>query len=157
MRFGSILSPADISGTITGATKTSDQSSSIVTLADVTDLSWAVAANTDYVLNLLVFYETALITTGMGLSLSAPASPTLLRFGFDFSTSAAVRFAAVGSATDSILGTGAGPAASTSTIAGSCILRNGANAGNLALRFATLVALSAVTIKAGSFGLLHRI
>jgi|SRR6185503_1364796 len=156
-RFGGILSPSSLSGGIIAAVQASDQSSSSASLVNVTDLVWPVAANTDYLLMLQLFYETALVTTGLGLSINAPASPTLLRFGFDFATSAAVRFAAVASAADAILGTGAGPAAVTSTVGGHCILRNGANAGSLAVRFATLLALSSVTIKAGSYGLLVQI
>lgn len=134
--------------------KTSDQSSTVVALADVTGLSFAVAANTDYIFEFTVLYNTVGATTGIALAVNGPASPTQILGGIitgaDSNNVYPGAFSAYDSAVISVRGNAT---LSTAVVRG--ILRNGANAGTLILRFASEIATESVTIKAGSFVRFH--
>jgi hypothetical protein len=140
----------------TVAKKTADQSNSTTTLADVTDLGFPVSANADYWFEFIVVFQTAATTTGIRLDLNGPASPTYIVWWREIPLSA--QTAGTDNIQDRQLVAWQGDAATGSIgvanqnfvarITG--ILRNGANAGTLQLQFASEVAGSAVTVKAGS-------
>jgi hypothetical protein len=130
----------------------SDRTNNTTSFADATGLSFSVAANTDYLFDFDVIFQTDAVTTGISLSVNGPTSPndilydTAIYDGTNIVT-ANVRAYDTGTATTAI------DAANTSTYAKvRGIFRNGANAGTFILRFKSEVGASTVTIKAGSAG-----
>jgi hypothetical protein len=128
------------------------------TLADATGLSFAAAANTYYHFKFVVVFRTAATTTGIQLSVAAPATPTV------FSAKASIAIAADGASgewqgwitasNDAVIGTGV-QAANTDYVAiVEGTIRTGATAGTVQLRYASEVAASAVTIRNGSLAII---
>jgi hypothetical protein len=126
------------------------------TLGNANGLSFSVNANTYYHYKFVVVFRTAATTTGIRLSVTTPASPTV------FSGKAQIPIAIDGAggewqgwitaSDDAVIGTGV-QAANTDYIAiveGNIL--TGATAGTIQLRFASEVAGSNVTIRNGSFG-----
>jgi len=130
-----------------------DLTSTVTAFANATGLSFYMLANTDYSFDVRLIFQTAATTTGINLAINGPASPisvvalcevvqeSLLRVDDCRSYDNATAFLTTG--------IDAANSDSIATIRG--IVRNGANAGNLIVRFASEVAASQVTIKAGSF------
>ena len=148
------------SGTVVGETFSgetwiklgADRTSTSTTLADITDLSFAVAASKAYAFWCFLVYQTAATTTGININCDGPASPTGILFARYVSTLLAgagtkrmLRAYQAGTATASV---------ETQDVnfpaIGEGLLRNGSNAGTFALQFASEVGSSQVTIKAGS-------
>jgi hypothetical protein len=128
-----------------------DVSSSTVTLADVTGLGFAVAANSDYEFEFLVLFQSAALTTGIVLALNGPVSPVLLSWRCEIpisATSSALRYGSTygvettGTAVEQI------NVPRLATIQG--VVRNGNTAGIVVARFRSEVAASAVVVKAGA-------
>lgn len=123
------------------------------TLADLTGLSWAVAASTNYDISCKIAYTANATTTGALFTWTGPATPTLVsgRMVVGLTTTT------IGSAT--LTGNDSG-AVATSSVAASPVLnhasvdgiwRNGINAGTLQIRFRSEVAVAnAIVAKAGS-------
>lgn len=135
--------------------KTADQANSTVTLANVTDLAFSVAAGGVYGFEFLVVYKSAALTTGLRLEMNGPAlGAGLVHYAVDLSVAANVWHTrhsptAYGGAGTSL----AVDLANTNRLARVMgVLRNGTTAGSLSLQFASEVATSAVTILAGSWG-----
>jgi hypothetical protein len=129
----------------------SDQSSTVVAPADVPGLAFPALANTDYEFEFIVPFTTAATTTGLGLSLGGPAGPVFLAYRIVVPTSVTAETIRQANAYNSELLTTAIDAANAgrlATIKG--ILRNGANAGNVAARWRSEVAGSAAVIKHGA-------
>lgn len=132
------------------ARKASDQSSTSTTFADVTGLTFAIAASTSYSIICELSYLTAITTTALQISLNGPASPTAVRFTVWTATSATASHNASQSSYDAVTNpanalTTALPVRLTGTV------ENGSNAGTLALRMRTEVSTSSVTIQRGSW------
>lgn len=131
---------------------TSDVSNSTVNFSDVTGLTLAVQANTTYSFDCNLSYTSSVGTTAVQLSVNGPASPTAVRFmvtvatGFTnlIHTSSQNTYD-----TNQNPGSGGGPTALPAMVSGT--LENGPNAGVLALRVRSEVALSAVVVQRGSF------
>jgi hypothetical protein len=141
------------SGLALGATfvpKAADQSSTSTALADVTDLAFAMAANTTYAFEFFIVYQTAAVTTGIALAVNGPASPTAFNIFSEIMTGRAAGTDQVESSHIFAYNT---PHTTTGTaetggqlarLRG--VIRNGPNAGTFTLRFATEVAASQVDI-----------
>jgi hypothetical protein len=130
--------------------KAADQASTSTGFADVTGMTFSLAANTSYSILCELSYLTAATTTALQVSLNGPASPTAVRFTVTTGTSATATHRASQSAYDAVTN----PASALTTalpvrLAGT--IENGANAGTLALRMRTEVNASSVTIQRGSF------
>lgn len=118
--------------------------------ADVTGMSWAVSASTNYEWNCTWLYTSSVTTTGGAFSATAPASPTV----FAYTT-----MMAVASGNGTVNGGNGNDAASASASAASGtsmgqmrgILMNGSNAGTLQLRLINEILLTTFTAKSGSF------
>lgn len=130
---------------------TGDVSNNTTTLADVTGLNFAILANTDYVLECDVTYQTAAIGTGIRISLNGPAAPSQLSASFmtpiTATTLGGTSLAAYNGGTAT---TGVAAANTNTNGQFRAMLRNGATAGTLQLRFNSEVGASNVTIKAGT-------
>lgn len=129
----------------------SDQVRSVVTYADVPDLFLPVLANKEYTFRVFVMYTAAVATTGIGLQLTGPASPTYLRYCVEICTSTSARVVNSGSAfgTAHLGAASAGAPAVFARFDG--YLLNGVNAGNVQLQFRSEIDTSAVTILRGSY------
>lgn len=127
-----------------------DVANSTVTLADVTGLFLALAANSTYAIDAKVMFQTAATTTGIRLTQTVPASATVVAqwstpTSLTASTLANQRAADAGAASTAI------DTANANTLAtGSLLVITGATAGNLQIRFASEVAASNAVVKAGS-------
>lgn len=129
-----------------------DQASSVVTYADVPGLFFPIQPNHAYTFRFFLMFTTAVNTTGLGLQLTGPASPTFLRYAAEIATSATAlsRFSGTAFGTSMQAGASAGATAIVARVEG--YLLNGASAGDLVLQFRSEVAASAVTIRLGSYG-----
>jgi hypothetical protein len=138
---------------------TTNRSVTGTAFADVTDLTFPVAANAEYHFRFVVHYTTNATTTGARFAINGPASPTALRVGGILPTGATAMNAGSQAAYDTAIfaaTAGTGSTARMGIIEG--VFRNGANAGTLALRFAAEVASPGqVTVLANSHGILVQI
>lgn len=128
------------------------------TLADVTGLSFAVAANTDYAFHFDVLLQSASTAGGARLGLTCPAGATI-----SYATEIPAD-SATSKADHEMPGTSSGAltqatnlyAANVPLVARmNGILRVGATAGTLQLQYGTQLAGIGVTVKAGSAGQLY--
>lgn len=132
--------------------------SSASTTAAVNQMTFSLAANTNYVYEFFVRYQTAATTTGIALALDGPASPVFVIGNFVTQTAAAT----IGGARF----TGINSTAAASGVTGIAtdelayltgIYMNGANAGTMQLVFTTEVSGSAATIRTGTCGRIMKI
>lgn len=137
---------------------TADVSNSTVTLADVTGLSFAMLASTDYEFEFLLPFTSPALTTGIAVALNGPGTPSLLAVELRVPISAStevIRYTnlyateALGTAVDVI------NVPRLARMRG--IVRNGTTAGSLTARFRSEVAASAVVVKAGALVLYQQI
>lgn len=127
-----------------------DVTNSTVTLADVTGLLVALAANSTYAVEAKVMFQTAATTTGIRLTQTVPTGATVVAqwntpTSLTASTLANQRGADAGAASTAI------DVANANTLAsGSLLVITGTTAGNLQIRFASEIAASNAVVKAGS-------
>lgn len=132
-----------------------------VSFADVTGLVAPVAANRKYAFQAWLFHHGNAVTSGHRFAVNGPAAPNLFKVGSWSSekpTGLTMTDMGVGMVTayDTAIGLylntpGATAAAAMLTII-SGLIENGANAGNLAIRFASEVAVAAgITVQRGSW------
>lgn len=134
-----------------------DRVNSTVNLADVTGLSFQLAANSHYAFSFIGAYTAAAGTTGLQLAVNGPASPALIRMVATIAESAtATRQGAAGAYDTPVNGTASGGATALPFYIDGNI-STGATAGMFTLRFRSEVGGSAVTILSGSYGLLYGI
>jgi hypothetical protein len=127
-----------------------DVTNSTTTLANVTGLALALAANSTYQVDAQVMFQTAATTTGIRLTQTVPASATVVA-QWNTPTSLTAVTAANQRAADAGAATTAIDAANANTLAtASLLVMTGATAGSLQIRFASEVAASNAVIKAGS-------
>ena len=135
---------------LTTARLAADVTNNTTTLANVTGLAIALAANSTYAIDAQVMFQTAATTTGIRLTQTVPAGATVVAqwstpTSLTASTLANQRAVDVGAATTAI------DTANANTLArGSILVVTGATAGNLQIRFASEVAASNAVVKAGS-------
>ncbi len=120
------------------------------TLADVTSLAIALAANSTYTIDAKVMFQTAATATGIRLTQTVPTGATVVA-QWNTPTSLTARTLANQRAADSGAATTGVDVANANTLAsGSILVITGATAGNLQIRFASEVAGSNAVVKAGS-------
>lgn len=127
-----------------------DMTNSTVTLADVTGLFLALAANSTYAVDAKVMFQTAATTTGIRLTQTMPTGATVVA-QWNTPTSLTASTLANQRAVDAGAASTAIDIANANTLAsGSLLVITGATAGNLQIRFASEVAASNAVVKAGS-------
>jgi hypothetical protein len=121
------------------------------TIADITGLSFAVTAGEMYWFKFNIFYTSAATTTGSRFSVSGPSSPTKLVYMTEYSLAATTTTRNANNLSYDLVA--ASNATSSSTGHNQAIIEGwiqpSAN-GTLVARFASEVANSAITAKAGS-------
>ena len=159
-----------VSGTVTGFWAasvdklTSTQASSVLALANVTQLVEAMVANGVYRVDCFVTFQSAATTTGLNLGFTSPAgSACQLEVVVPItSTAAATQLRttfpnAAATVTGNVLGTGVTATNSNHTARISGIVTCGATPGNFQVQFASEVNASAVTLQIGSSLIMQRI
>ena len=127
-----------------------DVTNNTTTLANVTGLAIALAANSTYTIDAKVMFQTAATATGIRLTQTAPAGATVVA-QWNTPTSLTARTLANQRAADTGAATTGVDVANANTLAcGSLLVMTGATAGNLQIRFASEVAGSNAVVKAGS-------
>jgi hypothetical protein len=142
------------------AFKTADQSnSSNTTLADVTDLTFPVEANSSYLIEYNLFVVAAATTTGLVVALNGPTIGTgYIRYGTIIPTTATAPFFSGATAYDTALVATATPSITVPSLAiVNGFLATGATAGTLALRMRSEISGSNATIQRGSWGRLVKV
>jgi hypothetical protein len=143
---------------------TATQASSLITLANITQLVSPLVANGIYRVTAFITFQSAATTTGLNLGYTAPAgslvqldisvpivntaSNTHLRKQFPNSAE---------SVSGSVLGTGVTATGNNHTAKVHGLIFVGATPGNFQLQFASEVALSAITLQIGSSLVVQRI
>lgn len=138
--------------TITAHSVASDQTSSSPSYADVTGLTASVAANTTYVFEAYIIWQSSGTAEGIGLAVNGPASPTLLVSHAAVNASASyysVIKVATAYDTGALITTGAGATDRAAHVRG--VITTGASSGTFAIRFrAETGGASSATVKTGS-------
>lgn len=126
------------------------------TMQSVTGLTFSVSSASVYRFEFIVAVVSSVLTCGVGLGLNGPASPLLLAYEWMVSTGLGGGLVktnrSFGVQTVPSLATDSTSASQYGYLGGVC--RTGANAGTLQLQFASEVAGSTVSVRAGSVGLL---
>jgi hypothetical protein len=142
--------------------KAANQTHALVAYANVTDLVFALLANTAYNFRFLVAYQSAATTTGIGLAMTFPASPTSIQYFQEYGGNLTAATAGASGTTFATAADTGATSIAVQTAATSYkaevegLIVNGANAGNLQLRVRAEVAAQ-VTIMAGSYGVLTQL
>ena len=124
---------------------TADVTNNTTTFANVTGLSFAVAANKDYLFEAFIIFQSTATATGIGFGVNGPASPVALALETHIpislvaTTHGSARAYDIGTASAGVDTANANLLAKVEGI-----FRNGANAGNLIIRFK---AETAATVK----------
>jgi hypothetical protein len=136
---------------------TTDVANSTVTLAPVTGLSFAAAANTTYLVEAVGTFQSAATTTGIALALDIPSGSVAGHAVH--STSATAVGGTEQIADNATTGASAGvrAAATNIPITARFIVAIGATAGTVQLQFRSEIAASAVTMKAALTAMGRRI
>lgn len=146
---GNIKGPAGSGGSSTTRLKAANQANTLITAADITDLVHPVVASTRYYFEAVIFYTAAATTTGIGLGINGPVGSTLLASVLIQTAAGTVQNGVINALDGNVQGTASGGATTFSALIKGTIL-TGATAGNLAIRFRSEVAGSAVNALAGS-------
>lgn len=119
------------------------------TIADVAGLSFAVTAGLLYYFEFVIFYTAAATTTGSRWTVNGPGSPTLLYYSSEYTLTAATQTVNYASAYDIPAASNASSLAAGNVAYISGFIKPSSN-GTLIARFASEIANSAITAKAGS-------
>lgn len=128
---------------------TADIANSTITPAAATGLSFAAAANTMYLVELIGTFQSAAATTGIALALDIPSGSVA---GMTVHQSSATLLTGVEQIADAVTTaatSGVRAAATNAAIRANFIVSVGATAGQVQLLFRSEIAGSAVTLKAG--------
>lgn len=137
--------------------KTADQSHSLITATNITDLSFSILAGATYIVEAVLFVVAAATTTGVAITLNGPALPSAVSYALIAPTSATAIFSGGATAYGTLLTPSATPSTTVPHMQiFNGVVVNGVNAGTLALQMAAELAAS-VTVKASSWARLTRI
>lgn len=131
---------------------TANRTNATTSYADITDLVIPVSANTRYDIECKMIYSANATTTGIGIGWTGPASPTLvggqMRSGLTSATVGGTT--SVGNDTGGVTTASVATSGNFATFEG--FWSNGANSGNVQMRFKSEVAVAAaIVIQAGSW------
>lgn len=128
--------------------------STSTTMANLTGMSFSLAANTAYTVSCDVFYRVSATTGGVTLTFIGPTSPTYVIFGgYEAYGSDNTSYNSVSSSFGtSLFNKTANTATTNLSVHISGTIENGSNSGTLQLQYANIVASAgSVTIKRGSW------
>ena len=138
---------------------TGDYTNATTGLTDITDLRFAVSANTDYVFQFVIVCSNSGSNYGIRFALTCPASPTWFSYRVDApnaSDGTSAAFIGWGTASGDSIDATAVPSANDLYIGMIWgILKNGSNSGYVQAQAKSENASGTVTVKAGSFAMYH--
>lgn len=136
---------------------TSDQTAIGTAFADITQLTFTVAANTSYYFKFCIIAVADATTTGIDVAVNGPASPTKIAYQNRYwnSASSLLHRGSTGYDDNNASGDSSGATQRMYEVEG--VLRNGANAGSLTARIKREAVGSGPDVKAGSFGICHQL
>lgn len=122
-------------------------------------LALDVAANSTYKFDFIVVFRTAALTTGLGLAVTGPASPMTFAYQREIpTTTAAINALQAFTDDGSAAPTASIDVANADRMATVCgVIKTGASAGVIQLRFKSEVNASKVILRAGSGGALTKL
>lgn len=137
---------------------TSDFSTTSTAFVDVTGLTFSVAANTDYVLEVIGLASSNAVTDALEIGVNGPASPSSVIGHMNIpGNSVAIGYHyTVSSYDEDIVGLNGPGATGNLGFRAVFIVRNGANSGTLAFRLRSEVG-NTTTVKSGAVGILTEI
>lgn len=127
---------------------TTDVANSTVTLAPVTGLSFAAAANTTYLVEVISAFQSAATTTGIAMALDIPSGSVVGQAVANLSATAVGANEQIADNATTGATTGVRAATTNVPITARFIVAIGATAGTVQLQFRSEIAASAVTMKA---------
>jgi hypothetical protein len=125
-----------------------DVANSTVTLAPVTGLSFAAAANTSYLVEVVGAFTSAATTTGIALALDIPSGSVVGQMIANISATALGSTEQIADNATTGATTSVRAAATNTPVTASFIVAIGATGGTVQLQFRSEIAGSAVTMKA---------
>lgn len=147
------VGPQGISGATApvSVTLANDQAFSTTTLTNVTGMSIALAANTDYIIDLVGSFQSAATTTGIALALNVGGTVTRIAGMVTHPISATASGECAQEANNAVTGatTGVRATAVPVFLEGKWFVRMGATGGNAQLVCRSEIASSAVTLQSG--------
>ncbi len=129
--------------------KPGDTSNATTTLANAVDLVFSALANSEYIIEGFIVYDSSAITVGIKLSATGPATPTLMVGHFITDSINGTPDSSCFNVNDVTATTSASSFTVGNIAALHCILKTGVNAGNFQIRFAAETT-GTVTVKTGS-------
>lgn len=132
-------------------TLANDQAFSTTTLANVTGMSLALAANTDYIIEVVGSFQSAATTTGMAMALNIGGTVTRIAGMVEHPVSATAPGTCSQEANNAVTGATTGVRATGVAVFlnGKWFVRMGATGGNAQLLARSEIASSAITLHAG--------
>jgi hypothetical protein len=127
----------------------SNVQNSTTTLADVTELSFNLDANSLYVIEGWIVFDTSATTVGIKLSAKGPTSPTVFSGHFITNNANGTPDSSSFNANDVTVATSASSFTSGNLAAMHAVVKTGSNSGTFQLRFAAETT-GTITIRAGS-------
>jgi hypothetical protein len=134
-----------------------DVANSTVTLAPVTGLSFAAAANTSYLVQVIGAFTSAATTTGIAMALDLPSGSVVGQMIANISGTALGSTEQIADNATTGATTGVRAAATNTPVTASFIVAVGATGGTVQLQFRSEIAASAVTMKANLTAMGRRI
>jgi hypothetical protein len=134
-----------------------DVSESAGTLADATGLALALAADRTYLVDALIAFQAAAITTGLAVAFTLPAGASIVGAYLHNSTTTTFQ-GSYNNASGAVAAntSDSGAAAADLALIGRWVIKTGGTAGNAQLQFRSEVAGSAITLKAAMSTLVAR-
>ncbi len=130
---------------------TSTYTNATTTASNITELSFPVAANTNYTMACHLYYQGSVGTAGLDITIAGPASPTSVFYSYDEDATATALQDRVANAFGTKLVGNAAVTATTNLHATVTMgLRNGANTGAVQVQ-GSATGAGTVTVQAGSF------
>jgi len=120
--------------TISTVVKTSDQLNIGTAFADITDLSFALAANSKYYFRFVVLLDADAATTGIDVAVNGPAATTVLNYTQTYWTSATAQAYAGATAYDNNTASANSNGTSVRAFVVEGVIHTGGTAGNLVAR-----------------------
>lgn len=146
------VSSADLIAILPG-----DVTDTTAAFVNATGLALTLVANATYIVDGLITFQSAAVTTGLALGFTIPAAATMSG-GYSHNTTATAIEGSYNNASGAVKGNTSGvlTALDNVPITGRWIIKTGATAGSAQLQFRTEVATSGVTLKAGLSVLIAR-
>lgn len=128
---------------------TQDTANATTTLANAVGLAISILANSLYIIEGFIIWDTSAVTVGIKLSATGPSSPTIMAGHFITDASAGTPDSSSFNANDVVTTTSASAFTAGNVGMLHCVLKTGAGAGNFQIRFAAETT-GTITIRAGS-------